>query len=118
MICCRRGATALFMLTRKLVQWSKENGILVESYSPLGSTGAPQMEDEVVQAIAKSHGATPAQVLISWQAARGVIVLPKSVTADRIKSNFKGERFRALIVPVGLLGEGSLTLVPFGQRSS
>lgn len=72
-------------------QWSKENGILVESYSPLGSTGAPQMQDEVVQAIAKAHNATPAQVLISWQVARGVIVLPKSVTPDRIKSNFQGE---------------------------
>jgi glycerol 2-dehydrogenase (NADP+) len=73
------------------LQWSKENGILVESYSPLGSTGAPQMQDEVVQAIAKAHNATPAQVLISWQAARGVIVLPKSVTPDRIKSNFQGK---------------------------
>ncbi|GAA5988926.1 hypothetical protein JCM10908_006233 [Rhodotorula pacifica] len=73
----------------ELVKWSKENGILVESYSPLGSTGAPQMQDEVVQAIAKAHNATPAQVLISWQAARGVIVLPKSVTPDRIKSNFQ-----------------------------
>ncbi|GAA5864340.1 hypothetical protein JCM3774_002757 [Rhodotorula dairenensis] len=73
----------------ELVKWSKENGILVESYSPLGSTGAPQMQDEVVQAIAKAHGATPAQVLISWQVARGVIVLPKSTTPDRIKSNFQ-----------------------------
>jgi diketogulonate reductase-like aldo/keto reductase len=28
----------------ELVKWSKENGILLEAYSPLGSTGAGQRE--------------------------------------------------------------------------
>lgn len=48
------------------------------------------MDDKVVKEIASAHGATPAQVLISWQAARGIVVLPKSVTPERIKSNFEG----------------------------
>ncbi|BGP00659.1 hypothetical protein NBRC10513v2_006455 [Rhodotorula toruloides] len=73
----------------ELVKWSQENNVLLESYSPLGSTGAPQMDDKVVKEIASAHGATPAQVLISWQAARGIVVLPKSVTPERIKSNFE-----------------------------
>lgn len=32
-------------------QWSVKNGILLEAYSPLGSTGAPQLEDPVVSTI-------------------------------------------------------------------
>jgi diketogulonate reductase-like aldo/keto reductase len=72
-------------------QWSKKNGILLEAYSPLGSTGAPQLEDKVVQEIAKAHKVDPANVLISWQVQRGLVVLPKSVTPSRIKSNFQGE---------------------------
>ncbi|ORY77579.1 NADP-dependent oxidoreductase domain-containing protein [Leucosporidium creatinivorum] len=73
----------------ELVAWSKANGILLEAYSPLGSTGAPQLEDEVVQEIAKAHKVDPANVLISWQIQRGLVVLPKSVTPSRIKSNFQ-----------------------------
>ncbi|KDE07723.1 alcohol dehydrogenase (NADP+) [Microbotryum lychnidis-dioicae p1A1 Lamole] len=73
----------------ELVKWSKENGILLEAYSPLGSTGAPQLEDEVVQAIAKAHNVGPANVLISWQVQRGIVCLPKSVTPKRIEDNFK-----------------------------
>ena len=69
------------------------------------------MQDEVVQAIAKAHNVTPAQVLISWQAARGVIVLPKSVTPDRIKSNFQGKAapFALLILPAPSLASTRYT---------
>lgn len=77
-------------LTPSLAQWSAANGILLESYSPLGSTGAPQLDDNVVKSIADAHKVDPANVLISWQVQRGLVCLPKSVTASRIKSNFEG----------------------------
>ncbi|KAK4046975.1 hypothetical protein OIO90_006367 [Microbotryomycetes sp. JL221] len=73
----------------ELVEWCLNHNILVESYSPLGSTGAPQLEDPIVQDIAKQHKVGPANVLISWQVARGCICLPKSITPERIKSNFQ-----------------------------
>lgn len=75
----------------ELLAWSKSNDILLEAYSPLGSTGAPQLEDPVVQEIAKAHKVDAANVLISWQVQRGCVVLPKSVTESRIISNFKGQ---------------------------
>lgn len=66
------------------------NNIVLQAYSPLGSTGAPQLTDEVVQAIAKDHNnCDPASVLIAFQTARGLVCLPKSVTPSRIKSNFQ-----------------------------
>lgn len=102
----------------RVSQWSQENKVLLESYSPLGSTGAPQMEDPVVKEIAAAHGATPAQVLISWQAARGIVVLPKSVTPDRIKSNFEGASLLPYPLQVSPYSVNSLTLPAPPQRSS
>lgn len=55
-------------------QWSKENGLLLEAYSPLGSAEKVKesLNIPVVKAIAKELGITPAQVYISWHVQRGV----------------------------------------------
>ncbi|KDQ07520.1 hypothetical protein BOTBODRAFT_192345 [Botryobasidium botryosum FD-172 SS1] len=75
----------------ELVKWSKENGILLEAYSPLGSNKqvGESLNIPEVKGIAKQLGITPAQVLISWQAQRGTVVLPKSVTPSRIEENLQ-----------------------------
>ena len=73
----------------KLVQFCKDNGIVVEAYSPLGSTDSPLLLDEIVADIAKKNNVSPATILISWALWRGTVVLPKSVTPSRISSNFE-----------------------------
>lgn len=40
-----------------------------------------------ITGIAAAHDATPAQVVIAWHLAIGNVVIPKSVTPDRIVSN-------------------------------
>ncbi|KAI5478194.1 hypothetical protein MNV49_005361 [Pseudohyphozyma bogoriensis] len=72
----------------ELLAWAKKTGIILEAYSPLGSTGAVYRDDPVFRDIAKEHGVDPANILISWQVERGCVVLPKSVTPSRIISNF------------------------------
>ncbi|KIJ61080.1 hypothetical protein HYDPIDRAFT_97310 [Hydnomerulius pinastri MD-312] len=74
----------------ELLKWSKENGLLLEAYSPLGSNkqvgetlSVPEVKD-----VACKLGLTPAQVIISWHVQRGTIVLPKSVTPSRIVENY------------------------------
>ncbi|CAE6462321.1 unnamed protein product [Rhizoctonia solani] len=73
----------------ELVKWSKQNNVLLESYSPLGSSDqvGESLKNPVVQDIAKDLKITPAQVLISWHVQRGTVVLPKSVTPSRVEEN-------------------------------
>ncbi|RUP45371.1 NADP-dependent oxidoreductase domain-containing protein [Jimgerdemannia flammicorona] len=73
----------------KLLEHCASKGIHVTAYSPLGSTGSPLQSEPVIAEIAQRHGKTFAQVLISWAAQRGTSVIPKSVTAHRIESNFQ-----------------------------
>lgn len=51
--------------------------------------GAPLLQDEKVAEIAKKNNTSAATVLISYQVNRGVVVLPKSVTPERITDNLK-----------------------------
>lgn len=71
----------------ELYQLLKKNNIRVEAYSPLGSTEGSIRELDEVKKIANDLGITPAQVLVSWNIQRGDVVLPKSVTPERIQSN-------------------------------
>jgi len=75
----------------ELLKWSKENGLLLEAYSPLGSTKQVKasLEAPEVKNISKELGITPAQVIISWHIQRGTVVLPKSVTPSRVEENLK-----------------------------
>ncbi|KAK6459746.1 aldo/keto reductase [Scheffersomyces xylosifermentans] len=73
----------------ELYDYLKEKNIVIESYSPLGSTDAPLFKNETVAAIAKKNNVEPGHVLISWAVQRNTVVLPKSVTDARIISNLK-----------------------------
>ncbi|KAI6778151.1 aldehyde reductase [Emericellopsis cladophorae] len=76
----------------ELLEWSKQQGILITAYSPSGNNiyNLPKaLDDPEVVAIAKEIGRQPAQVLIQWAIQRGTVVLPKSVTPSRIEENFQ-----------------------------
>jgi len=65
---------------------SREHSIAVEAYSPLGQ-GA-DIEHPTVIGLAETYSRTPAQVVLRWHLQRGHIAIPKSNSAERIKSNF------------------------------
>jgi 2,5-diketo-D-gluconate reductase A len=63
----------------------KQNGIQIESYSPLGSGNV--LKDRTIEAIGKKHGKSVAQTIIRWHLQQGLIAIPKSTHADRIRDN-------------------------------
>ncbi len=71
----------------ELRAFEAEKGILHESWSPLGS-GKGLLEDPVLAGIAEKRNATPAQVVLAWHLALGLVVIPKSVTESRIAENW------------------------------
>eukprot|EP00211_Chloroparvula_japonica_P008178 CAMPEP_0119133484 /NCGR_PEP_ID=MMETSP1310-20130426/13398_1 /TAXON_ID=464262 /ORGANISM="Genus nov. species nov., Strain RCC2339" /LENGTH=305 /DNA_ID=CAMNT_0007124177 /DNA_START=84 /DNA_END=1001 /DNA_ORIENTATION=- len=81
----------------KFVEWARQQGVYTTAYAPLGAPQVvamrgveiePLLSSEVIVRIAKKHSKTPAQVLIRWNYAQDVFVIPKSVTPSRIKENF------------------------------
>ena len=54
-----------YLPQQEIVDFCQEKGILVQAYSPLGSTGSPLFQEEGVQEVAKKHNVGPGTVLIS-----------------------------------------------------
>lgn len=74
----------------KLISYLKSKGIVPQAYSPLGSTNSPLLTDESVVQVATRHALQPADVLLGYLLAKGIVVLPKSVTPARVASNYTG----------------------------
>jgi diketogulonate reductase-like aldo/keto reductase len=64
---------------------NRERGVVVEGYSPFKST---DLADPVLVEIARAYGVSAPQVVLRWHLQHGIPVIPKSVTPERIASNF------------------------------
>lgn len=62
-----------------------EHGIVSEAWSPLAQGG--MLAEGTVTSLAGKHGKTPAQVILRWHLQLGHVVIPKSVTPERIAEN-------------------------------
>eukprot|EP00108_Taenia_solium_P009083 TsM_000353300 transcript=TsM_000353300 gene=TsM_000353300 len=102
-------------LNAKLIEFCHSKNILVEGYSPFGSPGyvdsvgikaKSMLDNESVVEVAHKHGKTPAQVLLRHGLQRGIVVLVKSVTPDRIKSNFDVFDFELADAEMAKLNKG------------
>jgi alcohol dehydrogenase (NADP+) len=86
-----------FLPQHKLVNFCKENGMLLTAYSPLGSRdrlprlkkdNEPSLLDHpLIKEMSNEKNVSPAQLLIAFHVHREVIVIPKSVNKERIIEN-------------------------------
>lgn len=74
-------------MQKDCTDYCKEKGIAVEAWAPL--IKGEILSNSVVAGIAASHGCTPAQAVLSWVLACGLIPLCKSATPSRIAENLK-----------------------------
>lgn len=87
----------LYFTQKPLVAFAQAHGVVVTAYSPLGSPDRPWakptdprlLEDSALHAIAAKYHKSPAQIAVRYQVQRGVVAIPKSISAHRLKENFE-----------------------------
>ena len=72
-------------MQQETVQYCKQNGILVEAWSPLG-TGR-MLSNPFLAGVAQKYHKSVAQLCIRWCLQNDTLPLPKSVTPSRIEEN-------------------------------
>lgn len=72
----------------------KAEGIVHEAWAPFAEGQKGIFTNSVLTEIAASHGKSVAAVILRWLNQRGVVVIPKSNRADRIRENFNIFDFR------------------------
>ncbi|MEW9529346.1 aldo/keto reductase [Microbispora sp. NPDC049125] len=78
---------------KDLRDFHAEHGIATEAWSPLGQ-GQGLLDLPELAEIGAAHGKSPAQVVLRWHLQLGNVVIPKSVTPERIAENIDVFDFR------------------------
>jgi 2,5-diketo-D-gluconate reductase A len=71
----------------ELRAWHAEHGVATEAWSPLAQ--AQLLSDETIASVAAELGRTAAQAILRWHVQLGNVVIPKSVTPERIRENIE-----------------------------
>ncbi|MFA7119092.1 MAG: aldo/keto reductase [Sphaerochaetaceae bacterium] len=82
-----------------MCEYAKKKGMVIIGFCPLGSPHRPErdktpddlvdMEDPVVQEIARAHKVHPAAICLKWAHANGIIPIPLSTKERNIRSNLE-----------------------------
>ncbi|QJT03332.1 aldo/keto reductase [Streptomyces asoensis] len=72
----------------------RERGVQIESWGPFAEGRNNLFTHPVLSEIATAHGKSVAQVVLRWLIQRDVVVIPKSVRADRMAENIDVFDFR------------------------
>ncbi len=69
----------------KVLEYDNSHSILTQAWSPLAR--GKILEEDILAELAKSHGKSVAQIVLRWHIQRGVAVIPKSNSMERITEN-------------------------------
>lgn len=95
-----------YLPQKKLIAFAKEHGVTITAYSQFGGSPRPAKfdggssdnleysklhrslyEEEILKSLAEKHNKTVSQILLRFHVDRGVIVIPKTVSKDRMAEN-------------------------------
>ena len=66
----------------------QEKGVQIESWAPFAEGKNNMFQNETLAAIASKYGKSIAQVVLRWLIQRNIVVIPKSISKERIIENF------------------------------
>jgi diketogulonate reductase-like aldo/keto reductase len=97
-----------FLYQTELQEYCRDHGIVLEAYSPL--MRGNRFDDPLLQELARSHARTVPQILIRWGLQHGLVEIPKTTRAERIRENwnvFDFELSRPEMARMDALHEGA-----------
>jgi 2,5-diketo-D-gluconate reductase A len=68
-------------------EFHERHGIVTESYSPLGGSGAGLLSAPLLAQLAEKHGKTPGQLVLRWHIQNGLVTIPKTASPERMAEN-------------------------------
>jgi 2,5-diketo-D-gluconate reductase A len=74
-----------WLTQEKVLEYDTSHKIITQAWSPLARGNI--LEEPMLEALAKKHGKSVAQVVLRWHIQRGVAVIPKSNSKERIIEN-------------------------------
>lgn len=69
-------------------KWNEKYKLQFEAWAPFGEGRGGIFELPELKKIAEKHNRTTAQIILRWHLQRGIVVIPKSTHAERMKENF------------------------------
>lgn len=74
-----------YLVQDELRAFHADHAIATEAWSPIAQGAV--LRDQVITSLAEKYGKTPAQVVLRWHLQLGNVVIPKSVTPERVREN-------------------------------
>ncbi|KAG5682751.1 hypothetical protein PVAND_012084 [Polypedilum vanderplanki] len=72
----------------ELLQYCKDNGILMQAYSSLGTSSNRSLRnDKTVVNISKNYSKSASQILLKWALKRNVGIIPKASSKNHLEQN-------------------------------
>ncbi len=75
------------MSQKQLIAFCKSKGIVVEAYTPIGRNHEKLMGNVILQEISNKYQKTIPQIILRWHYQNGVIPVPRSSNAKRLRQN-------------------------------
>lgn len=70
-------------------KWMQKYNVVTEAWAPFAEGKGGLFTNPTIAEIGKKYQKSVAQVVLRWEIQRGIVVIPKSVHADRMKENFE-----------------------------